>query len=292
MNTGGEVAGIVAGVYADLGKKGIELGSKLLSYILLGVLKSIEGKMNTGQISIKRMLESGDELKQIKLNKKDALQLTSKAIKSGLTFSIMDEPDKNGQLTYIFKAKDIEIIETLLKSISQDRENGIEEKVDKSILDEYIVNSNREIFIADKNNPDNYISANIEKNDIQKGYIINPKNPDEYIIFDENIKEKSLSIEINNSSNVVKYDTSNSEYSDIKSKISSEIERWGGVELVYTEEERLKYKEMLKEEKIKKEEKGDKKTMQEVEKEVKNIRNSQPRENSKTKIKSEKEKSR
>lgn len=291
MNTGGEVAGIVAGMYADLGKKGIEISSKLASYLLLSILKGIEGKMNTGQISMKKLLESGEELKQIKLNEKDRLQFVSKAQKAGLTFALLDEKaDKNGMTTIFFKAKDIEIVEALLKEMETDKLNGIEEKLDKSIIDEFCIITGKEVFTVDNNNPENHISVELDKLDIQKGYIINPNNPDEYIFFDENRKDKTASIEINNEGKTVKYDTSSTKYDDIKKNIKETIEKWGAAELVYSDEERLKLKDKIKDEKDKKPEKGGRKTMQEVESGVKSIRDSQPSKSSKAKTKSKSKK--
>ncbi len=289
MNTGGEVAGIVAGMYADLGKKGIEISSKLASYLLLAILKGIEGQMNTGQISMKKLLESGEELKQIKLNERDRLQFVAKAQNAGLTFALLDEKaDKNGMTTIFFKAKDIEIVEALLKEMNIDKANGIEEKLDKSIIDEFCIITGKEVFTVDNNNPENHISVELDKLDIQKGYIINPNNPDEYIYFDENRKDKKASIEINNEEKTVKYDTSSTKYDDIKKNIKDTIEKWGAAELVYSDEERLKLKDKIKDEKDKKaqKQKDDRKTIAEVEREVKNIRDSQPSKDNKTKNKS------
>ena len=291
MNTGGEVAGIVAGMYADLGKKGIEIGSKLSSYLLLAIIRGIEGRMNTGQISMKKLLESGEELKQIKLNERDKLQFVAKAQNAGLTFALLDEKaDKNGMTTIFFKAKDIEIVEALLKEMETDKLNGIEEKLDKSIIDEFCIITGKEVFTVDKNNPENHISVELDKLDIQKGYIINPNNPDEYIYFDENRKDKKAAIEINNEGKTVKYDTSSTKYDDIKKNIKETIEKWGAAELVYSDEERLKLKDKIKDEKDKKPEKGGRKTMQEVESGVKSIRDSQPSKSSKAKTKSKSKK--
>lgn len=292
MNTGGEVAGIVASVYADLGKKGIELGSKLLSYILLGMLKGIEGKLNTGQISMKRMLESGDELKQIKINTKDSKAFIAIARKTGLTFALMDKIPNDDMYTLVFKLKDQEIVKSLMSNLTDKSIKQIKEEVKASLIDEYLVNGGKDIFIVDKDNPENYISTEIERFEVNKGYFVNTKNPDDYIAFNENIKERTLSVEIHSNGEITSYDTSNFEYNDVKNKISTETEKWDGIELLYSEEERIKYKNKQKEEKINKEEHGDKKTMQEVEKEVKNIRNSQPRKDNKDKVKSPKEKGR
>ncbi len=289
MNTGGEVAGVIASMYAEIGKKGLDMGSQLASFLFMALLKSISGKLNQGQTNMKKLLESGEELKQIKLNERDKQQFISKAKKTGLTFALLDEKaDKEGNFTIFFKANDSEIVQALLKQIEADRKNNIEEKIDKSIIDEFCIMSDKDIFIADRENPENYIQVSLEKTDLKKGYIVNLKNPDEYIYFEENQKDKTVSLEIHSNGKVEKFDSTNSKFEDRVENIRKVTEKWGATELVFTDEERIKLRDKADEERknATKADKDKKKTLNKVKDEVKETRDKQPSKDSQTKTKS------
>lgn len=297
MNTGGEVAGIMANMYAEVGKKSLEMGSQLISYLFLALVKKMAEKgekLTTGQINMSKLLESGDELKQISLNSKSAMQFISKAEKAGLTFALLDDNvNKEGSTTIFFKAKDIEIVKAIMGQIEADKKNNIEEKVDKSIIEEFSLVSDKSVFIVDRENPENYIKAEFEKLDLQKGYLINPKNPDEFIYFEENIKDKAVSLEIHAvDGKVDKLDTSNSKYEDRASNIRKIVEKWGAVELVSSDEERLKFKDKVieKRKSAEKAENDKKKTLDKIKEEVKETRDKQPSKDNKTKTKSKSKK--
>ncbi|GEM_PF-831358 len=289
MNTGGEVAGVIASMYAEIGKKGLDMGSQLASFLFMALLKSISGKLNQGQTNMKKLLESGEELKQIKLNERDKQQFISKAKKTGLTFALLDEKaDKEGNFTIFFKANDVEIVQALLKQIEADRKNNIEEKIDKSIIEEFCIMSDKDIFIADKENPQNYIQVSLEKTDLKKGYIVNLKNPDEYIYFEENQKDKTVSLEIHSNGKVERLDSTNSKFEDRLENIRKITEKWGTSELVFTDEERIKLRDKANEERknAAKADKDKKKTLNKVKDEVKETRDKQPSKDSQTKAKS------
>lgn len=289
MNTGGEVAGVIASMYAEIGKKGLDMGSQLASFLFMALLKSISGKLNQGQTNMKKLLESGEELKQIKLNERDKQQFISKAKKTGLTFALLDEKaDKEGNFTIFFKANDSEIVQALLKQIEADRKNNIEEKIDKSIIDEFCIMSDKDIFIADRENPENYIQVSLEKTDLKKGYIVNLKNPDEYIYFEENQKDKTVSLEIHSNGKVEKLDSTNSKFEDRVENIRKVTEKWGATELVFTDEERIRLRDKADEERknTTKADKDKKKTLEKVKDEVKETRDKQPSKDSQTKAKS------
>lgn len=293
MNTGGEVAGIMASMYAEIGKKGLDMGSQLASFLFMALLKSLSGKLNQGQTNMKKLLESGEELKQIKLNERDKMQFISKAKKTGLTFALLDiNADKEGNFTIFFKANDSEIVQALLKQIEADRKNKIEEKIDKSIIEEFCIISNKDIFIVDKDNPENSIKASIETLDLQKGYIINPKNPDQYIYFEENQKDKTVSIEIHTDGKVDKLNSTNSSYQNRMENIRDIVKTWGEAELVFTDDERIKLRDKALEKKniADKAENDKKKTLDKIKEEVKETRDKQPSKASQTKTKSKSKK--
>lgn len=282
INTGEDVAGIVARLYFELGKKSLEVSSKILSTILLTILKQFDKQLNTGKVNMKRMLESGDEIKQIKISTKDSKLFIKKAKKYGITFSLLDKNHNDDKFTIVFKQKEQEVVHNILEQMKEQKLKDIDIEEDKSLVDEFLVGGSKDIFIVDKENPQNYIATDIKQFDIQKGMIVNKDNADEYISFNENIKERKLSIDIHKpNKETEKYDTNEFSYQDVKDKISDGIRDWENVALLATEDERQKLIN-----KLDKDKNNDKKTMEQVKKEIKKVRDSkQPEKDGKKRLK-------
>jgi len=298
MNTGGETAGILMGFAADLSKEGIrdfgKLGGEVLKYIFLSLLGKLNRQLNTGEVNIKRLIKSGEELVTLDLNDKDAAIFASKAKATGLTYAIFDVSPTDNKVTYVYKKCEAEMVNKILEKMANDKVNGMEKEVDSKILDEFIINKEGSVYLVDKENPENYIQVNREEKEILKTYIVDKENLDNYIKMTENIKEKTLDVEIivnGESETLNSKDFSNE---DIQIRVNEVGKTFSNPEFVYNEMdlEKLKAKQSNKEKdkdkdhsKDKKQEKTDRKTMKEVDDNIREVRAKQIKAKTKDKSK-------
>lgn len=302
MNTGGETAGILMGFAADLSKEGIrdfgKLGGEVLKYIFLSLLGRLNRQLNTGEVNIKRLIKSGDELVTLDLNDKDAAIFASKAKSTGLTYAIFDVSPTDNKVTYVYKKSEAEMVNKILEKMANDKVNGMEKEVDSKILDEFIINKEGSVYLVDKENPENYIQVNREEKQILKTYIVDKDNLNNYIKMTENIKDKTLDVEITVDG---KSDTLNSKdfsNEDIQKRVNEVGKTFSNPEFVYNDIdlEKLKVKQINKEKnKVKDKEKDnledkmqvrtDRKTMKEVDDNIREVRAKQTKAKTKDKSK-------
>ncbi|MBP1926713.1 hypothetical protein J2Z76_002583 [Sedimentibacter acidaminivorans] len=300
MNTGGETAGILMGFAADLSKEGIrdfgKLGGEVLKYIFLSLLGKLNRQLNTGEVNIKRLIKSGDELVTLDLNDKDAAIFASKAKSTGLTYAIFDVSPTDNKVTYVYKKGEAEMVNKILEKMANDKVNGMEKEVDSKILDEFIINKEGSVYLVDKESPEDYIQVNREEKEILKTYIVDKDNTANYIKMTENMKEKTLYVEIiiDGKSDILNSKDYRNE--DIQKRVNEVGKTFSNPEFVYNDIdlEKLKIKQKNRVEEKDKDKnklenknqvKTDRKTMKEVDDNIKEVRAKQTKAKTKDKIK-------
>lgn len=285
MNLGGDTAQIMTACAVEVGKdsaKGItKIGGELLKYLLAGLLKKATEKMNTGEINMKKLLKSGEELEMININRNDAKIFTSKAKKLGLTFSCFDKKDKSGdgEVTYAFKASDVGIVKKILEKMEEEKLKGIKNESKDDINNEYLMNGT---YFVDKNNPENFIEVNAKQQKLQETILVDKNNPNVYMKMTEDIKNKTFEVEIVNKDGVNKMTKGEFSTKQIQEKVVKKLKDFEYPDVVYSDEELMKLKEKANVKDSKdKDNKGknneDRKTMIEIEGGVKMQRAIQPK---------------
>lgn len=267
MNTGGETASILMAFSAEVSKEGLKSGVELLKFLIMGYLNK-KGDLNAGEVNMKKMLESGEEIKTLDLNTKDAERFASMAKESGITFAFFQKGDEKHTIAYL--AKEAELVNKMLDIIKQGKTKDIINA--ENILNEYRLGSDK-TYIVDKDNPENYIEVDIKE--IQKTYLVDKSNPENYVKIKEDIKNNSIEAEItvNGISKTI------SGKDAVRNEMKKNAKNFKTPELVDNESEIEKLKETF----IKKD---DKKTMEEVEKHIQEVRQKMPKQQKKQKDKS------
>lgn len=266
MNTGGETASILMAFSAEVSKEGLKSGVELLKFLIMGYLNK-KGVLNAGEVNMKRMLESGEEIKTMDLNTKDAEAFTKMAKDSGITFAFFQKGDENHTIAYL--AKEAELVNKMLDIIKQGKVKEIEQT--DNILDEYRIGSDK-TFIVDKDNPENYIQ--VDAKEIQKTYIVDKSNPENYIKIKEDVKNNSIEAEITVNGQTKKVSGKDS----VKNEMIKNAKKFKNPELVTNEYDIEKLNDVS----VKKD---DRKTMEQVEKQVKEVREKMPKQQKKQKSK-------
>lgn len=267
MNTGGETASILMAFSAEVSKEGLKSGIDLLKFLIMGYLKK-KGNLNTGEVNMKKMLESGEEIKTMDLNTKDAEKFAVMAKETGITFAFFQKGDEKHTIAYL--AKEAELVNKLLDLIKQEKVKDIENA--ENTLNEYRIGSER-TFIVDKDNPENYIQ--VDTKEVQKTYLVDKRNPDNYVMIKEDLKNNSIEAEITING---KTKTVNGKDA-VKKEMVKNAKYFKIPELVENESEINK----LKETNIKKD---DRKTLEQVEKQIKEVRENMPKQQKKQKSRS------
>lgn len=267
MNTGGETASILMAFSAEVSKEGLKSGVELLKFLIMGYLNK-KGVLNAGEVNMKKMLESGEEIKTLDLNTKDAERFAAMAKDSGITFAFFQKGEEVHTIAYL--ANEAELVNKMLDIIKQEKVKGIENV--ENILNEYRLGSDK-TFIVDKNNPENYIQVNTKE--ILKTYLVDKSNPDNYVKIKEDLKNNSIEAEI-----TVNGKTKTVSGKDaVKNEMIKNAKNFKTPEVVENESEIDKLKETY----IKKD---DKKTMEQIEKSIKEVREKMPKQQKKQRSKS------
>lgn len=299
MNTSGDTSAILMGFVADLSKEGIKdiskLGGEMLKYLFLSLLNKLNRKLNTGEVNIKRLVASGEDLVTLDLNDKDAAIFASKAKSTGLTYAIFDVSPSDNKVTYVYKKSEAEMVNKILGKMADDKINGIEKDVDMNILDEYIINKEGGVYVVDKENSENFIQINMEEKEILKTYIVDKDNLNNYIKLIENVKEHSFEVEINVNGMQEVLNKKDISRDDIEKRVNEVGKTFTSPEYIYGDEELEKLKQKtnsknLKAEKLddkenKSKEKQDRKTLKEVDDNIKEVRAKQTKAKAKDKDK-------
>lgn len=266
MNTGGETASILMAFSAEVSKEGLKSGVELLKFLIMGYLNK-KGDLNAGEVNMKKMLESGEEIKTMDLNNKDAEKFAVMAKETGITYSLFQKGEEKHTIAYL--AKEAELVNKLLDIIKQEKVKDINET--ENLLNEYRVGSDR-TYIVDKDNPENYIQLDTEE--IQKTFIVDRNNPDNYIKIKEDLINKSIEAEI-----TINGKTKIASGKDaVKNEVLKCAKEFKNPELVNSADEF----EKLKEGNVRGD---DKKTMKQIEGEVKKVRERLPKQQKKQKSK-------
>lgn len=267
MNTGGETASILMAFSAEVSKEGLKSGVELLKFLIMGYLNK-KGILNAGEVNMKRMLESGEEIKTMDLNTKDAEAFAKMAKDSGITFAFFQKGEEKHTIAYL--AKEAELVNKMLDIIKQGKVKDIEHT--EKILEEYRLGSDK-TFIVDKDNPENYIQ--VDTKGIQKTYLVDKSNPENYVKIKEDLNKNSIEAEI-----TVNGQTKTVSGKDaVKSEMLKHAKKFKNPELVENEAEIDKLKETF----IKKD---DRKTIEQVNKQIKEVREKLPKQPKKQKSKS------
>lgn len=268
MNTGGETANILMAFIAEIGKDHLRIGGELLKYLLVDYLKNSKS-LNAGEVNMKKMLESGEEIKTLDLNVKDAEMFAEMAKEIGITFAFFQKGEEEHTIAYL--VKEAELVNKLLDNIKKGKIKNINEV--KNAMDEYRVGSDR-TFIVNKDNPENYIQ--VDTKEIQKTYLVDKSNPENYVKIKEDLKNNSIEAEI-----TVNGQTKTVSGKDaVKSEILDLAKEFKSPELVKDEKEIDNMKELHS-----KGNKDDRKTMKQVDEQVKSIREQLPQQPKKQKSK-------
>jgi len=300
MNTGGDTSAILMGFAADLSKEGLKdiskLGGEILKYLFLSLLNKLDRKLNTGEVNIKRLIASGEELVTLDLNDKDAAIFASKAKATGLTYAIFDISPNDNKVSYVYKKSEAEIVNKLLEKMADDKINGMEKGVDIGMLDEYIIGKDSGIYILDKENPNDYIQINKEEKEIIITYLVDKDNTDNYVKMTENSREDTLVVEINVEGKKEIMNKKDIGLEDIQRRINEVGMAFSSPEYVYGNEGFDKFKEAAKDNHLSKEktkdekkaeDKPDRKTMKEIDDNIKEVRAKKTNQKTKDKTKTE-----
>lgn len=264
MNTGGETANILMAFGAEVSKEGLKNGVEFLKFLILNAISRKGKSLNSGEINMKSLIQSGEELGTLDINKEDAASFASKAKKAGISFGVFQKGEK--QETIAFMKKDSELVNKLLEKILEEKAQGINEMVDSKILDEYIIGGNKTYFV-DKDNPENFIETNVLE--MQKTFIVDKDNPENNIRIKENMKDNTLEAEITIDGKTKILNNKDISNIEKKKEIASKAKYFKNSDLVYSEDEINKLKGAHKE-------KDDKRTMKQVENQIKEVREKQP----------------
>lgn len=252
MNTGGETASILMAFSAEVSKEGLKSGVELLKFLIMGYLKN-KGSLNAGEVNMKKMIESGEEIKTMDLNTKDAEKFASMAKDAGITFAFFQKGEEKHTIAYL--AKEAELVNKLLDIIKQGKVNEIDGVED--LLNEYKIGAER-TFIVDKDNPENYIQ--VDTKEMEKTFIVDKDNPNNYIKIKEDVQKGAIEAEIN----IDGQSKTVSGKDKVKKEILQIAKKFKSPDL--TDEADI---EKLKEAYIKID---DKKTMKQVDEEIKEVR--------------------
>lgn len=259
MNTGTDAANIVANFMAEMTKDGLKrvlkAGSELLKLLLASLFSKIEGQLNTGQVNIKRLVRSKEELAMVDLSTSDSAMFIKKGKAMGITFAAINKGVD--EQTIIFQKSEAEIVQKILEKIKDDKLKGINEPIDKSIIDEYDIANNKNVYFVDKENPYNYIKTNAQVP--EKFYIVDRENPDNYIYVHKDDKNSVCAeISLNGDLKELK------DAEEINKAVKEAAHHMDQPDVVYTHEER--------QELIDKKEDERRKTMKQVNENVKKER--------------------
>ncbi|WP_326910672.1 DUF3801 domain-containing protein [Sedimentibacter sp. MB31-C6] len=298
MNTGGDTSAILMGFAADLSKEGFKdiskLGGEMLKYLFLSLLNKLDRKLNTGEVNIKRLITSGEELVTLDLNDKDAAIFAAKAKTTGLTYAIFDVSKSDNKVSYVYKKSEAEIVNKILEKMTDEKVNGIDKEADISMLSEYIIGKDRGLYILDKESPNDYIQINNENKEILKTYIVDKDNLDDCIKIIENTKKDTLEVEININGNQEILNKNDFNMEEIQKRVNDVGKTFSSPEYVYGDVELEKLKEKINNIELNKNEvnnkvevKKDRKTMKEIDDNIKEVRakktNKKTKEKTKTK---------
>lgn len=267
MNTGGETASILMAFSAEVSKEGLKSGVELLKFLIMGYLNK-KGVLNAGEVNMKKMLESGEEIKTMDLNTKDAEAFARMAKDSGITFAFFQKGEENHTIAYL--AKEAELVNKMLDIIKQGKVKDIEQT--EKILEEYRVGSDK-TFIVDKDNPENYIQ--VDTKGIQKTFLVDKSDPKNYVKIKEDFHNNTIEAEITINGQTKKVSGKDA----VKNEMMRSAKKFKTPELVESESEINKLKETFTKE-------NDRKTMKEVDEQVKNAREKLPKQQKKQKSKS------
>ncbi len=253
MNTGGETTSILMAFSAEMGKEALKNSVELMKFLIMGYLRN-KGNLNTGEVNMKRMIESGEELKTMDLNVKDAERFAVMAKEAGITFAFFQKNEEKHTIAYL--AREAELVNKLLDIIKQGKVKEMDEV--ESLINEYKVGADRS-FIVDKDNPENYIQVDIKEK--EKTFIVDRDNPYNYIKINEDLSKGTIEAEIsiNGKTKTV------TGKDDVKKEILKSSGNFKAPDLVGNEAEI----EKMQEDHIKND---DKKTMLKVETKVKEVR--------------------
>ncbi len=253
MNTGGETAGILMAFSAEMGKEALKNSVELLKFLVMGYLKS-KGDLNAGEVNMKRMLESGEEIKTIDINTKDTEKFASMAKEAGITFAFFQKGEENHTIAYL--ASEAELVNKLLDILKHEKVKEINDV--ERLLNEYKIGADR-TFIVDKDNPENYIQ--VDTKEIEKAFIVDKDNPNNYIKIKEDLSKGTIEAEIHINGETVNVNGKDG----VKEEILKSAKHFKAPDLVENETEI----EKLKEGHIKND---DKKTMSQIDTKVKEVR--------------------
>lgn len=279
MNTGGETTSILMAFSAEMGKEALKNSVELMKFLIMGYLRN-KGNLNTGEVNMKRMIESGEELKTMDLNVKDAERFAVMAKESGITFAFFQKNEEKHTIAYL--AREAELVNKLLDIIKQGKVKEMDEV--ENLINEYKVGADRS-FIVDKDNPENYIQ--VDTKEIQRTYLVDMSNPYNNIKITEDLKNHDIKAEINFDNHKEYWNGKES----VREGVVSLSKEFKNPDLVNSEDEIEKLKEVYDKSDRKKTKethyKTDyKKTMEEVDKHIKEVREKVP----KTEQKKQKEK--
>lgn len=273
MNTGGETTSILMAFSAEMGKEALKNSVELMKFLIMGYLRN-KGNLNTGEVNMKRMIESGEELKTMDLNVKDAERFAVMAKDAGITFAFFQKNEEKHTIAYL--AREAELVNKLLDIIKQGKVKEMDEV--ESLINEYKVGADRS-FIVDKDNPENYIQVDIKEK--EKTFIVDRDNPYNYIKINEDLSKGTIEAEIsiNGKTKTV------TGKDDVKKEILKSSANFKAPDLVGNEVEI----EKMQEDHIKND---DKKTMYQVETKVKEVREDMKKQQKEQKKQKEKHKDR
>lgn len=200
--TGRDLATIVANVSADLFKDGTKISATVTKEILLALLKNAKkrNEFKSGKVNLKKLVNSGQEVKRVTIKDSDLKDFSKKAKKFGIAFTVVGEKN-NPDKAILFKAGDMELMKKVLEDII-DKKIEIKEAPNKEVTSkESKIINNEDKVLNDfslklkefENQEKFYLVDNENKNKFAE--IKNQENFSEISVFDNLAKKESFRIE-------------------------------------------------------------------------------------------------
>lgn len=122
MDLGQDVTNITANISAKMGMQSIKLAGELAKQVLLLLLEKQKEHQKTqiGEIPLKKLLKSGEELQTIKISKENLEMFQQRAKELGVSFAgITSQEGKEARV--IFKSIQINLVKEIMKDLIEEK---------------------------------------------------------------------------------------------------------------------------------------------------------------------------
>lgn len=217
MNTGGDLANIVANVTADVGKEAVKASGEVAKAILLMLINNARERsqrVKAGETTLQKLLDSGEEIRMADLSKKDLNEFIKKSKLWGISYAVISEDNKD-TYSVLFKASEQERVLKVLENILEVKmmENEIEEDMENDVQEDMVVKSDKELLKGLDEDSNSEI-------DLLQEQIRNIKQSDT-----EEVGRKQDNIQFGNEFKFGKFDA-NIIFKEIENRTDEEIEEY------------------------------------------------------------------